>query len=1005
MVNRKNFHSWRIGTINIRTGKDDIKLEHVIREIAKAKLSVCALQEVRRLNNNSVLIANKQNDVAQNYELYWSGHATKRQHGVGIAIKVEKGIDIEEVTPVSPRIITANLLLHGCSLRVICCYAPTEDDSESSKNLFYSKLNKQLKCENTRKIIVLGDFNASTSAAWYNSSLRENVIIDNLVVNNNGLRFHEFFNSYRLSVLNTWFTHKKSRRITWHSPDHVTKKVYDFILSCSWLRQYVSNCRVYNSYDFDSDHRLVIADIHTPSTKVGRNIKRKVVPKKKILNLKCLKQTEIQDRFISTTVTKLENIDLTTTNSEINDQLLSSINTSAEESIPKLDNTRLYQPWHNDNLLKELYELKDQQISQNANSNELSKTRKRIRLRSRFLRNQYFKSEAEKINQLAINRELEKLFSQAKKQETTLKTAPSKCAPEKLLNHFRQHFNPDHSEFVIPEELSTNIPDFVHELQEISEKFPINNSAPSIQEIQKHLHLLKTVKACNDVDPELIKRCEHPIMLQVINKITDNLWSNMDLPIAWGNSKLKTLWKGKGSKSDPSKYRGISIGSTVCKLVISIILERIRPWYEAQLSDEQNGFRKNRGTTDGIYSVKRVHQISNRKKQPLFLLFVDLTAAFDHIPRKWLFESIKLRFPKGENVKLFEILEKLYKHTSLTYQEAMITFLVSSGVRQGGPESPLLFNLFVDFVMRVFVDKCKSNDLIHFFQHKYRINTRSITREQRLQMRNDNKKLWGLSTFPWCGYADDLILFLLDQNSLQNASTLLDQVFTSFGLCINEKKTETMILNHACLETDYPDSIITLRDVPLQNSVEFKYLGSYISQDQPNTGDSEISHRIQMALAKFASMSNLLQNFHIHLTTRVIFLNSFVRSRLTYSCQNWNLTMAQFNKLDTTYRNLLRRMVRGGFRRVDGIADFRYKINNEKLHAICHTNDVSEFIRRQQRNYASHIIRMPIDRSLKQLMFNDDIYHRIGRVTPSLLDQVLHYQNLSIENFINISMK
>ena len=92
-----------------------------------------------------------------------------------------------------------------------------------------------------------------------------------------------------------------------------------------------------------------------------------------------------------------------------------------------------------------------------------------------------------------------------------------------------------------------------------------------------------------------------------------NLWKNLDMPGAWGNSRLKTLWKGKGSKKDPTKYRGISIGSSVCKLVINIILEQLRPWYEKQLSDEQNGFRKDRGTTDGIYTVKRVHQISKQK--------------------------------------------------------------------------------------------------------------------------------------------------------------------------------------------------------------------------------------------------------------------------------------------------------------------------------------------------------------------------------------------------------
>ena len=79
--------------------------------------------------------------------------------------------------------------------------------------------------------------------------------------------------------------------------------------------------------------------------------------------------------------------------------------------------------------LKEIYDLKDQQIAQNANTNELSKTRKRIRLLAKFLKNDYFKAKVAKINQSAINRELDKLFSRANKQESTLKPAPGKCPP------------------------------------------------------------------------------------------------------------------------------------------------------------------------------------------------------------------------------------------------------------------------------------------------------------------------------------------------------------------------------------------------------------------------------------------------------------------------------------------------------------------------------------------------------------------------------------------------
>ena len=81
----------------------------------------------------------------------------------------------------------------------------------------------------------------------------------------------------------------------------------------------------------------------------------------------------------------------------------------------------------------------------------------------------------------------------------------------------------------------------------ISNNFLINHEVPSIDEIQKHLGQLKSGKASNDADPELLKKSEHPLMLQVIHAIANNQWLNLDLPAVCGNYRLKTLWKGKGS--------------------------------------------------------------------------------------------------------------------------------------------------------------------------------------------------------------------------------------------------------------------------------------------------------------------------------------------------------------------------------------------------------------------------------------------------------------------------
>lgn len=1003
MTNNRKQHKWKIGSINIRTGKDDEKIERVVHEADKAGLYICALQEVRRLNQGSATVTCQRNESFNKYEIHWSGNSLKRHHGVGFIIKIDPNIEVTQVNHVNDRIIVLHIKIYGCLLRVINCYAPTEDSTDSKKASFYSVLHKQFSnIPKEQKIICLGDFNATTSAALYTSSLRENSIIENLIVNNNGERFHDLIQTRQLSALNTWFNHKNCRRITWHSPDGVTKKVYDFILCCSWLRQFTTNCRVYNSYDFDSDHRLVIAHMNTPRDKVSRSIKRNPKTVHKKYDFGALQTNEVHQAFIAKISQSLADLQINDIdNTALNDNLVKSIKDAAAETLPEVVVQKLHQPWHNDQILKDLYDRKDELFAKNGDKKTMQALRKKIRKRSRHLRNEYFREEAQKLSQLAVNREIKKLFARAKNQSSTLKTCSGSCSPDKLLSHFKAHFNPT-NQTDRPPELSTELPDFVKSLQDISATININSQPPTIEEIQVNLRRLKNGKASNDIEPELLKKCEQPIMLEVIQQMTLNLWENLDIAPDWGNSRLKTLWKGKGSKKDPSKYRGLSIGSIVCKLIMNIILSRLQPWYEAQLTEEQNGFRSNRGTTDGIYTIKRIQQITNRKKQPLYLLFVDLTAAFDHIPRGWMFDSIRLRFCNNQNTLLIDILEKLYQNTSLTFKEAKTTFTTSSGVRQGGPESPNLFNLYVDFVMRIFIEKSRNIEEIKFFEHKYRINCRAFTREERSYMRSNNLRSWGSSKLPWSGYADDLVLFLLSQTGLQKAAELLNNVFSTFGLHINYDKTETMILN----TDNSAESIVNLRNCDLKNVSLFKYLGAYIDATQPATGDSEINHRIQLACIKFAEMSNLLQNFHINLHTRVSFLNCFVRSRLMYASQNWSLNSNQADRLDTTYRIFLRRMARNGFKQVNRETnDFRLVISNAQLHTICGTRDVTDNIRTQQSNYASHIVRMSHERSLKQLMFNDDVYTKRGRYAKTLIDQVIHDRNLSLDSFCSLSIK
>ena len=66
---------------------------------------------------------------------------------------------------------------------------------------------------------------------------------------------------------------------------------------------------------------------------------------------------------------------------------------------------------------------------------------------------------------------------------------------------------------------------------------------------------------------------------------------------------------------------------------------------------------------------------------------------------------------------------------------------------------------------------------------------------------------------------------------------------------------------------------------------------------------------------------------------------------MVYTCQNWNLTSVQCDRLDIAYRLFLRKMITDGFRYVDEANhDYRYVIDNSRLHAICGTSDINIYI-------------------------------------------------------------
>ena len=152
------------------------------------------------------------------------------------------------------------------------------------------------------------------------------------------------------------------------------------------------------------------------------------------------------------------------------------------------------------------------------------------------------------------------------------------------------------------------------------------------------------------------------------------------VPTSWLYASITCLYK-KGRMSVAANYRGLSIGANTSRILAKIIISRMKVAYETHISETQYGFRQNRSTSDGIFIVKTVIEKYGGR---LIAVYIDLTAAYDHIPRDFLFRVLKMRTGASH---LVAILQKMYEGTTASIRGMTDTFDVLIGCRQGGQES------------------------------------------------------------------------------------------------------------------------------------------------------------------------------------------------------------------------------------------------------------------------------------------------------------------------------
>ena len=159
----------------------------------------------------------------------------------------------------------------GLKLRVQSL-APTEQGTPHAKHKFYKMaktLNMLPSNDPHRNILQMADFNASTSAALTRTCFKGDSFGE-YENNENGDLLPQNCVEEKLQIIQTFFEHKWSHRVTWKSNDKVTEKVIDYALSAEWIRRHTIDARTRPGYAIDSDHVMLVLRMRAPRFRLDR---------------------------------------------------------------------------------------------------------------------------------------------------------------------------------------------------------------------------------------------------------------------------------------------------------------------------------------------------------------------------------------------------------------------------------------------------------------------------------------------------------------------------------------------------------------------------------------------------------------------------------------------------------------------------------------------------------------------------------------------------------------
>ena len=414
------------------------------------------------------------------------------------------------------------------------------------------------------------------------------------------------------------------------------------------------------------------------------------------------------------------------------------------------------------------------------------------------------------LNSLYARRDLRKFWNEVRAKKNTTNHSHNDIELHALVEHFRTKFTRDNNE--------RN--DFLESREVVAEHYnkladTKMNYVFSEHRLQQCIDKLRVGRAAG-IDGVLAEHIKYSSGSGVLARLS----SMLTLCLRFGvvpkgfqqDLLIPILKKVNSDPSDPTKYRPITISSTLAKILEIYILEESG---EHQFSDLQFGFIEGRGTNMAAALAHDVSQYCVKRGSPVYLCSLDAQGAFDEIPHEVLFRKCIDVTPDH----CWRLLVLWYSDLSVRIKwnnNISDSIAVMKGTRQGGLSSPFLFNVFYQGL----IDKVSSTvGGINIDGNRYSI---------------------------FC-YADDVLLASLTASGLQNLINVANNYVISHGLSFNPAKTECLTLGKSTLT---PEPSWSIDGSVLQTAERITYLGVVLA----NSSSAHVVNRISSCRRAFYSL-------------------------------------------------------------------------------------------------------------------------------------------------------